>query len=155
MNIFNVEINDNIIDLIKTMPVVEKGVFNLDLKKPPPKDSLDIACNAKYIELPQQLKNATHESIHNAIHTNIKYSNCIAYPPNGGMDWHTNGDAPGIRIYASWSETGDSGMIWYKDNRIIIDYDTKGLNIRQFTTPCWHGVWSKCYRYSIGFRLFS
>ena len=82
-----------------------------------------------------------------------KCKNAILYPPNGGMGWHTNGS--GKRMYISWSETGNSGMNWYniEKDKVTIDKDEVGFNIRFFDIPQWHCVWSKCYRFSIGFDI--
>jgi hypothetical protein len=154
MKVFDIQIPDNILEIMKNEPVRERGNFSISLTSPPPSVNIDIAANAKYIEINEQLKADFWFSLKNSIHYDtIKYSNCIAYPPKGGMDWHTNGNDPGMRIYVSWSENGDSGMMWYKNNQILIDKDSPGFNIRQFLTPCWHGVWSNCYRYSMGFKL--
>ena len=84
-----------------------------------------------------------------------KLTNSIIYPPYGGMSWHTNGPNESKRMYASWSETGDSGMNWYdpEKDELIIDQDDQGWNIRVFTVPNWHCVWSKCYRLAIGYNI--
>jgi hypothetical protein len=155
MNIilFNLEYDTTWIDLIKQMPIKNKGSYAISFNDTPTHNDIPIAKNCKYIDIDLNIQNQISNSIKkNQIH-NIQYINCIGYPPNGGMDWHTNSDNPGIRIYASWSENGNSGMIWYKNNEIIFDQDRIGLNIRQFTTPCWHKVWSKCYRLSIGYKI--
>jgi hypothetical protein len=154
MKVFDTVVPNNILDLMKNSVIREKGHFILSLTTPPPSVNTDIAVNAKFIEMNNSIKEEMWLSLKDSIHENyIRYTNCIGYPPNGGMDWHTNGNDPGIRIYVSWSEDGNSGMMWYKNNQIIIDQDHPGFNIRQFVTPCWHGVWSKCYRYSMGFKL--
>lgn len=154
MKIFNIDINSSIIDEIKNFPIKYKGVFNLSLTELPPIENVNIAKNCKYIEFDDNFKTKIWNSLEQSIcNKNIEYTNCIGYPPDGGMDWHTNGNNIGIRIYVSWSENGDSGMLWYKNNKVIIDKDNPGLNIRQFYTPCWHYVWSKCYRYSLGFKI--
>jgi len=84
-----------------------------------------------------------------------KLTNIIVYPPYGGMGWHTNGPRPSKRMYASWSETGDSGMNWYDidTDEVIIDKDNIGWNIRIFDIPSWHCVWTKCNRLSIGYNI--
>jgi hypothetical protein len=81
-------------------------------------------------------------------------SGYFIYPPNGGMPWHTNSNLPGIRVYASWSENGNSGMMFADNNKkITIDKDNIGWNIRAFNCPVWHCVWSDCWRVSIGWKL--
>jgi hypothetical protein len=79
----------------------------------------------------------------------------FVYPPNGGMPWHTNSNLPGTRVYASWSENGNSGMMFADNKKITIDKDSVGWNIRAFNCPVWHCVWSDCWRVSIGWRLSS
>lgn len=85
--------------------------------------------------------------------TTHRISGRMIYPPGGYMDWHTNGDWPGIRMYAAWSENGNSGMLWYKDGKTIVDYDKPGWNIRTFSCPEWHAVFSNCWRVSVGWHL--
>lgn len=75
------------------------------------------------------------------------------YPPNGWMGWHTNGNWPGQRLYASWSENGNSGMLWFVNGQTIADYDKPGWNIRVFNCPVWHAVFSNCWRASVGWHL--
>jgi hypothetical protein len=82
-----------------------------------------------------------------------RISGRIIYPPGGYMGWHTNGDAEGRRIYCSWSENGDSGMLWFLDGKTVVDQDLPGWNIRTFVCPTWHAVYSRCWRVSIGFHL--
>lgn len=154
MKIFDIEINDNILEVLKKSPIHNKGNFILSLTKAPPDINVDIAKNVRYIDINTDIKNKIWLSLKDSIiNSNIEYTNCIGYPPNGGMDWHTNSNNPGIRVYVSWSENGNSGMLWYKNNKILIDKDSAGFNIRQFLTPCWHSVWSNCYRYSMGFKI--
>jgi hypothetical protein len=56
-------------------------------------------------------------------------------------------------MYAAWSENGNSGMLWFKDGKTVVDYDKPGWNIRTFKCPEWHAVFSKCWRVSIGWHL--
>ena len=85
--------------------------------------------------------------------TTHRISGRMIYPPGGYMDWHTNGDWPGTRMYAAWSENGQSGMLWFKDGKTIVDWDRPGWNIRAFNCPEWHAVFAKCWRVSIGWHL--
>jgi hypothetical protein len=85
--------------------------------------------------------------------TTHRISGRMIYPCGGYMDWHTNGDWPGQRMYAAWSENGNSGMLWFKDGKTVVDYDKPGWNIRTFKCPEWHAVFSKCWRVSIGWHL--
>lgn len=82
--------------------------------------------------------------------SSFNISGHMVYGPNGYMTWHTNSNKPGRRIYAAWSENGESGMLWWKNGRIVIDQDKPGWNVRSFVVPSWHAVWSKCYRLSVG-----
>lgn len=82
-----------------------------------------------------------------------KITASIIYPPDGGMDWHTNSDLAGKRMYVSWSETGDSGMGWIENGKTKLDYDHVGWNIRIFSVPQWHCVFSKCWRCSVGIKI--
>lgn len=154
ITVFNTKIDSSIFNRIKNMPVKEKGKYLPSfINHKPQTDVINIAEDCKYIDVDYSIKNQIWNDVTNYSIHNICYQNCIAYPPKGGMSWHTNGDEPGIRLYVSLSENGDSGMVWYHNNRIIVDKDHAGINIRQFTAPCWHGVWSNCYRFSIGFKI--
>lgn len=82
--------------------------------------------------------------------------NIIYYPPEGGMGWHTNAKSNGCRrVYCAWSENGNSGMNWYNktEDKLEIDKDDIGWNIRIFEIPQWHCVWAKCNRISFGFEI--
>ena len=81
------------------------------------------------------------------------------YNPTSYMGWHTNHRVPGTRIYVIWSTGVESSFFRYYDkenDKIITDYDDKGLTIRQFEVteqdPLWHCV--GCItgkRFSLGF----
>jgi hypothetical protein len=84
----------------------------------------------------------------------VGISGRIWYPINGYMGWHTNGNAPGYRMYASWSEEGGKSFFRYKkDNEILTSYDKKGWNYRLFKVPFWHCVYSEINRISLGFVI--
>ena len=86
--------------------------------------------------------------------TTHRISGRMIYPNGGYMEWHTNSDWPGTRLYAAWSETGDSGMLFVDAaGNTYADYDKPGWNIRTFKCPTWHAVFSKCWRVSIGWHL--
>ena len=86
-------------------------------------------------------------------------SGSFYYPPTGYMGWHTNHDDPAERLYITYaSEEHKSFFRYYKDNKIITDYDKKGITVRKFKCPgsrpyFWHCVGSECDRISIGFTL--
>lgn len=80
-------------------------------------------------------------------------TNAIWYPPGGWMDWHTNSNNSGKRLYVAWSETGESGMRWFRDGQVVDDPDQPGWNVRIFDTPEWHMVYARCWRYSIGWKV--
>ena len=86
-------------------------------------------------------------------------SGSFYYPKNGFMSWHTNSDAPHKRIYITWSsEENKSFFRYYDGEKVITDYDNKGITIRIFesseTKPYfWHCVGSECDRVSFGYRI--
>lgn len=78
------------------------------------------------------------------------------YYPGDYQGWHTNSDVPGQRLYVAWaSESYQSGMRFIVDNQEIYSPDKKGWNIRLFTPPVWHMVYSNCIRASVGFIIKS
>ena len=85
------------------------------------------------------------------------------YPPTGYMGWHTNCNVPGERIYITWASENKKSFFRYYDsekNKIVTDYDNKGITIRQFTIPVsaphfWHCIGSECDRFSFGFMIGS
>jgi hypothetical protein len=84
----------------------------------------------------------------------VGISGRIWYPKNGYMGWHTNGDHPGYRMYASWSNEGGKSFFRYKENdKIITSYDKQGWNYRLFKVPIWHCVYSDTNRISLGFVI--
>ena len=89
----------------------------------------------------------------------VACSGTFYYPNTGFMSWHTNNDNPTDRIYISHaSEQGKSFFRYYKDGKVITDYDDKGITVRRFTATgtkpyFWHCVGSQCDRVSIGFQL--
>lgn len=87
-------------------------------------------------------------------------TNFIHYPTGGYMNWHTNSDFPGERIYLAYSESGHSYFKYFdKDtNKIVEVKDNVGWSINRFMIPklpekFWHCVYSKTNRISIGFRV--
>jgi len=75
------------------------------------------------------------------------------YPPGGGQGWHVNTNLSTHRLYLSWSETGDSGMLFLKDGMVVEDHDEKGWNIRIFDATQPHAVFARCWRYSVGYQV--
>jgi len=84
------------------------------------------------------------------------------YPPEGFMSWHTNSDISVDHLYITYCDQDDQSYFRYYDqktNQVVTDYDKKGFNVRLFDTPkektalFWHCVYSKCNRYSLGFRI--
>lgn len=83
--------------------------------------------------------------------TNAKIS-----PAMSVLNWHTNSDFPGTRIYYTYTEK--EAIFRYRDpatGEIIDDYDNFGWTVRQFEIPkdslFWHAVWSEGTRYTFGF----
>ena len=89
----------------------------------------------------------------------VACSGTFYYPNTGYMSWHTNHNHPTDRLYITYaSEQKKSFFRYYKDEKIITDYDDKGITIRRFTATgtkpyFWHCVGSQCDRVSIGFQL--
>jgi hypothetical protein len=89
-----------------------------------------------------------------------RQTGCFWYPNKGYMDWHTNEDNTGYRIYIVYSENGDS-FFRYMDpltEEIITSYDNPGWNMRSFKVggynkPLWHCVLSNTDRISLGFNI--
>ncbi len=92
---------------------------------------------------------------------NVCTSGYFIYPPTGYMGWHTNYKNPGKRLYITYASEDKKSFFRYRDpqtNKIITDYDDKGITIRQFNIPkkppyFWHCVGSDCLRISLGYRI--
>ena len=90
----------------------------------------------------------------------IEPSGCFHYPTTGYMGWHTNSDVSCRRLYITWAaEANKSFFRYYQDNKVITDYDDKGLTFRLFDITnkppyLWHCVGSQTDRISIGYRVF-
>lgn len=60
------------------------------------------------------------------------------YPKGGYMGWHTNSDMPGIRVYATYTQTPNASYFKYVDRwssdtpQIVTDWDEPGWTIRMF-----------------------
>ena len=84
-------------------------------------------------------------------------TNAVLYPPNSIMDWHTNRDSIGERIYYVYNLK--RGVFKYVDpdtKEIVVDYDNPGWTCRRFKIeydrPLWHSVWSEGKRFAFGFN---
>jgi len=125
----------------------------------PPHQNIDLFINSSPPEVDVDRGDrycVSHFSVPDAwfASTTCSISGNMIYPPNGYMSWHTNSGKPGTRLYAAWSETGESGMLFVDNTgKPYVDYDKPGWNIRTFKCPTWHAVFSKCWRVSIGWRL--
>ena len=81
------------------------------------------------------------------------------YPPTGFMGWHTNYKMPEERVYITYaSEQGKSFFRYLEGDKVITDYDDKGLTVRRFAVSSerpyfWHCAGSDCDRFSFGYRL--
>jgi len=88
-------------------------------------------------------------------------SGFFLYPPTGFMEWHTNSNEPGKRLYITYADEDKKSFFRYRDiqtSKIITDYDDKGLTFREFpvyNNPpyLWHAVGSNCNRYSFGYTI--
>jgi len=96
-----------------------------------------------------------------ASYNQIIHSNHLLYPKTGWMGWHTNYEYPCDRIYITYATEDKKSFFRYYDyekDKIITDYDNKGITVRRFNIPSsepyfWHCVGSDCDRISFGFRL--
>jgi len=82
------------------------------------------------------------------------------YPENGYMSWHTNKDAPGLRLYLSYTEYEDSSFFIYKDGvNVVKDPDYVGWTAREFLIDkdnlLWHSVFAYKPRISAGVRIIN
>jgi hypothetical protein len=91
-------------------------------------------------------------------------SGCYLYPGSEAkpvaMDWHTNSNTDGWRLYVTHApEANKSGFCYADTDGEVIDQpDTAGWNFRLFLvkpeySPFWHCVYAKQPRLSIGFNL--
>jgi hypothetical protein len=85
-------------------------------------------------------------------------TNTVIYAKNSGIDWHTNSDNVGKRIYIIF--TVKPGIFRYKDpitGEIIDDMDYVGWTQREFivdkTNLLWHCVYSPGIRFAYGFNV--
>lgn len=85
---------------------------------------------------------------------------CKLYPPGGFLDWHTNSDHPGRRIYLIWNDAPGS-FFRYKDpgsGSFHTVEDDVGWCFRTFVVapthmpPLWHCVYASGNRFAMGFR---
>lgn len=85
-------------------------------------------------------------------------TNTMYYAPNSCIDWHTNSDNEGKRVYILF--TNKPGIFRYRDpntGEIIDDYDNVGWTQREFkvtkSAPLWHCVYSPGPRFAYGFNV--
>ncbi len=78
-----------------------------------------------------------------------------------GFDgWQTGHEMPFERLYVDYTpEINKSFFRYYKDGKVITDWDSEKIIIRRFKCPqkkpyFWHCVGSETDRISFGFRLF-
>jgi hypothetical protein len=88
----------------------------------------------------------------------ISLSGRFHYPPKGFMGFHTNSSAIGWRIYATrCDEDNKSFFRYYKNGKMITEWEQKGWNFRAFQivkgSLYWHCVYTDTNRYSFGFRF--
>lgn len=83
--------------------------------------------------------------------------NGICYHPNGIMDWHTNSNMPGRKVYISFT-MGKAAFIYRHpvSGQLIDDIDNIGWTAREFLIPAnppylWHAVHTNKLRFTFGF----
>lgn len=81
------------------------------------------------------------------------------YPPGSFMGWHTNGRAPGLRLYLTATETPGKSFFRYRDpatGAIETSWD-RSFDARIFPITgdhaFWHAVYSETDRFSFGFLV--
>lgn len=80
------------------------------------------------------------------------------YPKGGFMGWHSNSNAIGWRVYASWTAEGNKSFFrYFQKNKVHTEWEEQGWNFRAFEVKkgnlYWHCVYSDTDRYSFGFRF--
>ncbi len=88
----------------------------------------------------------------------LSLSGRFHYPVKGFMGWHTNSNAIGWRMYATWCEEDKKSFFrYYQDKKLHTEMEDKGWNFRAFKVEpgklYWHCVYSDTNRYSFGFRF--
>jgi|TARA_B110000908_G_scaffold124810_1_gene146329 hypothetical protein len=89
----------------------------------------------------------------------VRATGFFHYPPTGYMGWHTNRNEPCKRLYLTWTNEAKKSFFRYiKDEKVITDYDDKGLTSRIFEVTgeepfFWHCVGSETDRLSFGFSI--
>jgi hypothetical protein len=83
-------------------------------------------------------------------------TNAVVYPPYSMMEWHTNNDMPGYRVYYTFSLK--PAVFRYIDphtKEMIDSPDNVGWTVRRFLVDpdaeLWHTVWSENIRFAFGF----
>lgn len=133
-------------------PKISKEAF-LDIPVPSVDSSKDLAYKAgtlegfstKYLLAAKTLLKASHVRTY-------RYSY-----PGSYLDWHTDSDFVGTRIYYTYSKA-ESIFKYYDNSSVQVDYDAIGeWTCRQFTVKSddllWHSVWNSDIRYVFGFSL--
>lgn len=112
--------------------------------------------DSSIIDLPQRRSHA--EAMADLIGAK-KSSNQIVYKPNSCMEWHTNSNAKGVRVYFIYSY-GDSVFRYYDNNlkKTVDSHDLKGKwCMRMFNIPrgelLWHTIATNDYRIAYGFAF--
>lgn len=137
-------------DYWKVLP--NKGVTLGDVKSiPVPETNQN-----KGSVLPFQLPHGDYVEKASALLGGNLNTNCIVYPPNSSMEWHTNSDREGIRTYYTFTvKAGCFIYIHPETGEMIVDEDQVGWTVRQFEIrkdkPLWHCVWANGVRFSFGF----
>jgi len=84
----------------------------------------------------------------------------VLYPEGGFIEWHTNSDRPGLRVYLHWlEETGKSSFNYVENGVVKRQIEVWKAFARIFDVPkpedglYWHSVFSATNRVAVGFRL--
>lgn len=78
------------------------------------------------------------------------------YPPGGYLQWHTDSDNPGVRVYFTFTAKEGSFFRYFQDGEVMTLMDKVGWNVRIFhVNPAhlfWHCVYAASTRYTFGFN---
>jgi hypothetical protein len=111
--------------------------------------------------LAKQLKKILHtDDASKSPEIRCHLSGAFVYPPGSFVNWHTNNNVPGHRLYMAHADENGKSFFRYQDpdtGEIVTDFDKPGWNFRHFLVdprkPFWHCVYSDTTRFSLGYNI--
>lgn len=170
------EVNDEVVKLLRDVIRLNVGVWKdlpdledheqyteerfLSMTKLPEKEVLggSIYPSHRCVHLPTEEPNTAVALKHvRCLLNSAECTNAVMYPPYSIMDWHTNRNTIGERIYYVYNlKRGIFRYIDPETKEIVVDYDDEGWTCRRFRIeyykPLWHSVWSEGRRFAFGFN---